>query len=289
MISDYPTRVLLVHENPEILKEWQAILNLHESVWLTATTADEAQALMHKNGPDLVIYQTALFGNNLSDWVETVNTENCCQLLMTDNQTPSPKLTSATADRVNLPEELHMLPIRARHLLSQKAFEQLIEKSESGFIDPLSGLFNGQMLHDLGEKELNRCQRYQRPFSLATIKIENLKSLNNQYGFRAGDSLIKQLSGYFSQSFRQSDLIARIGEREFVILFPESTQEQCREKVNRLIDEIVSKGLDFDSQPLNFSLAVGMAELDTGDLLLEQIIQRANVNMIGDLQQENTG
>lgn len=280
MTAEYPTRVLLVEPDANIRIEWQVLLGDITDLWLFADSLLGAKNSARINKPDLIIYSAQIAAGDLSSLIAEFSIQECCQLIVhTKPNEIDYELIKTGVDIIQLPDQHKLFPSRARHLLSEKAFVDLVENSLLGHIDPLSGLFNRRMLYDLGEKELNRCSRHGRPFSLVIIKIEDLKEINTNFGLQAGDSLINQLSRLILRSIRQSDMLARIGDKEFIILFPECHLDQCRTKAMRLVKEIDNLHPEYASKKLPFSITSGVAELDTGDILLEQIIQRADLDL----------
>jgi len=88
--------------------------------------------------------------------------------------------------------------------------------------DFLTGAFNSRYFHELLENEIDRCNRYEHPFTLAYIDIDNFKQVNDLYGHDEGDRLIRFIVGEIQNQIRKSDVFARLGGDEFAILFPET-------------------------------------------------------------------
>ncbi len=106
--------------------------------------------------------------------------------------------------------------------------------------DYLTGAFNRRHFMELAEMEMNRVQRYGHPFSVVYIDVDNFKAVNDTLGHHGGDRLLRSMSETIREDTRTTDVFARIGGDEFVILFPETGFETAQSAVvkikNRLID-----------------------------------------------------
>lgn len=86
--------------------------------------------------------------------------------------------------------------------------------------DPLTGLFNRRKFDRSLAVEMLRAQRYGTPLSLILFDIDRFKSVNDKHGHQAGDAVLVELSRYGAAHIRASDILARWGGEEFVILCP---------------------------------------------------------------------
>lgn len=84
--------------------------------------------------------------------------------------------------------------------------------------DPLTGLFNRRALEQALEHEVTRQKRGRRPFSLMMIDVDHFKNLNDTYGHAAGDVVLQGIARAIQQTLRASDIVARVGGEEFVVL-----------------------------------------------------------------------
>ena len=84
--------------------------------------------------------------------------------------------------------------------------------------DPLTGLFNRRALEQALEQEVTRQKRSRRPFSLMMIDVDHFKMLNDAHGHATGDVVLKGIADAIQQTLRASDIVARVGGEEFVVL-----------------------------------------------------------------------
>jgi len=117
-----------------------------------------------------------------------------------------------------------------------KKLEQALK--ETSLRDELTGLYNRRGFFTLAEQEIRRTQRNRRPFYVIFIDFDRLKNINDTKGHLAGDQALKKLGEILRNVFRKSDIIARIGGDEFVVLASEIAHD---EEVNGLIDRLKEK------------------------------------------------
>jgi diguanylate cyclase (GGDEF)-like protein/PAS domain S-box-containing protein len=86
--------------------------------------------------------------------------------------------------------------------------------------DPLTGLYNRRYLAETLEREMARAQRTAEPVSLVIIDLDHFKTLNDTYGHRTGDEILRRLSSLLQHQTRRGDISCRYGGDEFVVILP---------------------------------------------------------------------
>ncbi|MBT0653244.1 GGDEF domain-containing protein [Geomobilimonas luticola] len=94
-------------------------------------------------------------------------------------------------------------------------------------LDFLTKAYNKRYFCELAEREIYRFQRYNRPFSLAYIDTDNLKTINDTYGHHEGDQLLVLIARTMQAAVRKTDIVTRVGGDEFVILLAENNYTQA--------------------------------------------------------------
>ncbi|MCM8758220.1 MAG: diguanylate cyclase [Candidatus Omnitrophica bacterium] len=118
-----------------------------------------------------------------------------------------------------------------------KKLEQALK--EASLRDELTGLYNRRGFFTLAEQEIRRTQRSKKPFYILFIDFDRLKDVNDRKGHIIGDKALKDLGGILKQTFRKSDIIARIGGDEFVVLASEiNTEKEVKGLITRLREQI---------------------------------------------------
>lgn len=121
--------------------------------------------------------------------------------------------------------------------------------------DALTGLANRRLFDETLAREVIRSQRYQRPFSLLLLDVNDFKRLNDQRGHQAGDQVLQSLASLIRAQLRASDFAARYGGDEFVIILPESDTAVARNVAEKL-HAAISGVLALDNGP---TVSIGRA------------------------------
>lgn len=114
-------------------------------------------------------------------------------------------------------------------------------------------------------------QRYQKTFSILLVDIDYFKNINDTYGHLAGDEVLKSFSALLKQQIRDSDVVARWGGEEFMILLPNTTLDSARKMAESLRQRVEIHPF---SQGMNVTCSIGVAEYMQGekeDSLLKRV------------------
>ncbi len=131
--------------------------------------------------------------------------------------------------------ELNLLTVVARYLAGAIEVARLHEQlKELAATDPLTGLSNRRSFYERLTAELARSQRGDQGLSIALLDLNGFKAINDVRGHGVGDQVLIQVAETLEHTIRASDLAARFGGDEFVLLFPETTGLQADRLVNRL-------------------------------------------------------
>lgn len=132
-------------------------------------------------------------------------------------------------------DELDVVKLFANQAAIAIENAELYERSRQRAItDSLTGLFNHGYLQELIEREVKRAERYRKPFSLLMIDLDNFKEVNDRFGHQRGDKLLRQVATILRNSCRDSDHVARYGGDEFMVLLPETSNEDARRLAQRI-------------------------------------------------------
>jgi diguanylate cyclase (GGDEF)-like protein len=155
---------------------------------------------------------------------------------------------------------------------SRRALQKLAQDLRfQAITDPLTGLFNRWKFDDSLIGEMARARRYGTPLSLVLYDVDHFKQVNDIYGHKAGDDVLVRLSQVVSEGIRKSDLLARWGGEEFVILAPGSAGPQTYQAALKLAKGIAQVRFDVGKVTCSF----GVAEYVEGDTA-ESLMARAD-------------
>jgi diguanylate cyclase (GGDEF)-like protein len=140
--------------------------------------------------------------------------------------------------------------------------------------DELTGLWNRRHAQQAFQIELQRASRSKRPLCLALVDIDNLKQINDQRGHAVGDEVLRAFALEACVALRKTDLLARWGGEEFLILLPETKMDDAMATLERLrqrIDDASIVGLAVHA----VTVSIGIT-LHGPDETLEATLDRAN-------------
>ena len=100
--------------------------------------------------------------------------------------------------------------------------------------DRLTGATSVDFFYEVLQAEIYRFQRYQRPFTLAYIDLDNFKIVNDRFGHSVGDMVLRSVVSQARNVLRKTDIVARLGGDEFAILFPETDQKTAQALIPRI-------------------------------------------------------
>jgi len=169
-------------------------------------------------------------------------------------------------------ENLNILELIARQ--AGVSIENAILYKRS-ITDSLTGLYNRNFFENYLIKVLHQAHRYNHKLSLLMIDIDYFKKVNDQYGHQAGDLVLKSVCDILKENIRKSDLIARYGGEELVIVLPEtdiSGANAVGENIRQAIEQDkFSYEIKERKFALNVTVSIGAAELMPGEDTVELI------------------
>jgi diguanylate cyclase (GGDEF)-like protein len=163
----------------------------------------------------------------------------------------------------------------------KQAEEQLRALS---FTDELTGLFNRRGLLTMGAQQLKLARRTRRRLLAIYADLDNMKRINDKYGHTEGDAALIEAADVLREVFRESDIIARIGGDEFVVLAVDSDGAPSEALINRIHQRCILANLK-RGHPYVLAMSAGSAEFDTDQpTTLEELVAQADRAMYAEKQ-----
>jgi diguanylate cyclase (GGDEF)-like protein len=272
--------ILIVDDNPDKLGLLEAALSLAGYNVTTATDGDEALAAIESYQPDLVITDVMMPRMNGYELAQRIRANPVTKFIPVIMQTAAGRRAEdlrrasevGALGYITDPTDLDLLLARTRTLLEFKAYLDVCE--EAAFTDHLTGLANRRRFERQLEREVGRVLRFDHPFSLLMIDIDNFKNINDTFGHDAGDDVIRRISRVLREETRGIDLAARIGGEEFAVVLVETNRKAGIEVAERL--RVVIKALETPSGA-RITASFGVAECPTDAQTAPEIFKAADV------------
>lgn len=166
--------------------------------------------------------------------------------------------------------------------ISRKKMVQKLEKTQRelrilAITDPLTKLLNRRFFIERSESEINRAKRYHASITVLMLDLDHFKRINDNFGHKAGDTVLVEVSKALKKSVRDIDLVGRYGGEEFIILCPESDSASSLQVAQRIREDIENLTLDLNNQPVRMTISIGVAVESSGEnLSLDTLVQHAD-------------
>lgn len=142
-------------------------------------------------------------------------------------------------------------------------------------LDALTGIPNRGALDSRMAEEINRWKRFRDPVTVLVWDLDRFKSINDTYGHRAGDRVLQEVAKCFAARIRATDVLARFGGEEFVMLLVGTQMAEATKVANELRESVHGLRFHFRDTPVKVTTSCGMTELRDGDTA-ETVFDRAD-------------
>jgi diguanylate cyclase (GGDEF)-like protein len=156
--------------------------------------------------------------------------------------------------------------------------------------DDLTKLFNSRYLNLYISREIKRCKRHGIPLSVIFLDLDGFKGVNDAYGHLAGSRTLTEVGGILVEAVRESDILARYGGDEFVVVLPETPPSGAlviAERIRKAIEShcfLADQGLE-----ARISASFGIASYPDHALTPEGLIQKADQAMYRVKERDKNG
>ncbi len=142
--------------------------------------------------------------------------------------------------------------------------------------DHLTGVANRRTFFEAAELEIERYRRSPRPLSLILFDADNFKRVNDVFGHPGGDAVLREFGALLMATFRQVDVVARLGGEEFAVLLPSADLRGASAVGERFRLAVETSEVDADGARIRYTVSGGVATMDEEVAGLDELIKRAD-------------
>ncbi|MBT0570145.1 GGDEF domain-containing protein [Curvibacter sp. CHRR-16] len=153
--------------------------------------------------------------------------------------------------------------LNTRHMLHKAQDDVQVRQRELERLtrhDALTGVYNRAALHELCRQELARARRQMSHTSLLLIDLDHFKHINDTWGHPAGDAVLKHVASLISRTVRTTDLVARLGGEEFVVLAPATVGQAAYILGEKLRQRVQASPVVWNDETIHVTMSIGLAE-----------------------------
>ena len=150
---------------------------------------------------------------------------------------------------------------RESHVLQ----ETLRREQRTALIDSLTGIPNRAAYDDRVDLDFRNWRATNAPISILAWDIDRFKTINDQFGHKAGDKVLRVVGQFLAQSVRATDFVGRYGGEEFVMILAETKIEQAIVVAEKIRVGISGLGFHFKNSPVTVTASCGITAFREGD------------------------
>jgi diguanylate cyclase (GGDEF)-like protein len=164
-------------------------------------------------------------------------------------------------------------------MLSNEAESARQEVEKLSLTDEVTGLHNMRNFFNLVTVQKERARRNGDCLTICMLDADNLKQINDRYGHLAGTEMIRHVARTISRNIRSSDIAARYGGDEFIVMFTGSTKESSLIAVQRIVCNLAATPFDYEGTTLTTTISAGVAAFPEDGTDIRTVIVKADEAM----------
>jgi diguanylate cyclase (GGDEF)-like protein len=174
---------------------------------------------------------------------------------------------------------------RTTHVSLERAYsghlEELSQRLRTmAYQDALTGLYNHRYFYEQFSHEIERSLRYGEPLTVLLMDMNNFKGINDTYGHVVGDKFLALVGQVISAQIRSSDIGARYGGDEFVVLLPSTTAEEARSTAEKLSSAVTNAAaMNPNEERVPLGITIGVATCPDDSRSAGELLQIADARM----------
>ena len=140
-----------------------------------------------------------------------------------------------------------------------------------------NALLNMRAFNLILEKEIAGAARHRQPYTIVMIDVDNLKSVNDRYGHPSGSRLVKIIASTINDCIRSSDVLARYGGDEFLVLMTHTSTENARVVAERIRTAILNTSFDTQGSRVTATVSIGIASYPDSVERADDVLEKADI------------
>ncbi|MCD2516530.1 diguanylate cyclase [Massilia sp. G4R7] len=154
--------------------------------------------------------------------------------------------------------------------------EAIERRRREAFGDHLTGLANRRAFFESAEQELVHSRAAPRPTAVIAFDADHFKAINDRHGHPGGDAVLQHLAAILAETFREVDVVARIGGEEFAVLLPSTDLPRAAVVAERLRAIVASSSVHFEGARIHYTVSAGVACVLDGEGGIDLLLKRAD-------------
>jgi len=160
-------------------------------------------------------------------------------------------------------------------LTDAKTLKTELEALKSlAFIDELMGVLNRRGLEYFVSEKIRESERFKKKFGILFIDIDDFKKINDTYGHKMGDKILKMVAEALKSNLRANDILARYGGDEFVVISEITSEDELKSLASRIMILIRNSFIEEKGKIIKVSLSIGGSISEKGNL--ERALEKAD-------------
>ncbi len=228
--------------------------------------------------PDIDIHKQPVIRKSQRTFADNYETKNCAivPLICQDRVVGVLNLADKTGGEFFASWDIALIELFSQLVGASIGNIRLFEKIQrQATTDGLTGLVNHKTFYEILERELWRSRRFGGGISLIMIDVDNLKTINDKYGHRAGDKVIREISRRIKECIRQIDVAARYGGDEFAVILLNTELSDAVIVAERMVAAVARTPTTWSKHQIQLSISVGLGQYDS-DTTPEDITSRSD-------------
>jgi diguanylate cyclase (GGDEF)-like protein len=277
--ADY--RVLLVDDDPAMLRLLSKWLSKAGYLVRTATDGQEALEAIERECPDFLVTDwemPRLDGLDLCRRVREMTLPHYVCIIFLTVRTGAQEMITGLENGADdfLTKPVSEAELLARMRSSSRVLELERRLSLMAHTDSLTGLLTQRSFYECLEKEWHRCRRYSLPLSCMMMDLDFFKQVNDVHGHLAGDLMLKGVAELLTDNCRGSDTVCRYGGEEFCVMLPETPENEAVGWTERVRTRLAALHIPAGGREMRITGSFGVAECRDDIRTSEELVDRAD-------------